>query len=370
MSPEQLSGDMEAIGPRCDIYSLGIIFYELLTARRPFEGPTTAVMAQILYRDPQPPSRYRTDLDARLEAICLKAMAKKAEDRYATMDELATSLDRYLREEPASPRLPPLPESPRDDIVALVDGAAAKWIAPDTTPPYDPSPGDPSTVQVSPAAPGGVDVQDEGTEAPAASPATRREGLTSSPACDVPRAEPPMRPGHEELVPFGGGHDEAGDVRLKRLWRAWTEVVMMFALRQSYRRVDPAEYASLHLNLVGACRSRLEAADAEDRPLYEKLLTLAEPWRTMNSVLDLDQEMGFSLMILCRQAEMELHGQPRAARELGARIATLRESTNRPFSFAAKSLFALAISLGLLLFLAVLILTYRQPDWLSTLLRY
>jgi hypothetical protein len=67
---------------------------------------------------------------------------------------------------------------------------------------------------------------------------------------------------------------------------------------------------------------------------------------------------------------MELHGRPREARELGDRIATLRESRNRPFGFAAKCLFALAISLGLLLFLAVLILTYRQPDWLSTLLRY
>ena len=77
MSPEQLSGIMTEIGPRCDIYSLGVIFYELLTARRPFQGPTAAVMAQILFNDPQPPSVHRPDLDPRIEAICLKAMAKK-----------------------------------------------------------------------------------------------------------------------------------------------------------------------------------------------------------------------------------------------------------------------------------------------------
>ena len=76
MSPEQAFGDVETIGPGCDIYSLGVIMYELLTGRVPFEGPEAFVLGQILFVEPAPPSTYRSDLDPQLEAICLKAIAK------------------------------------------------------------------------------------------------------------------------------------------------------------------------------------------------------------------------------------------------------------------------------------------------------
>ena len=94
MSPEQLSGNAEALGPRCDIYSLGVIMYELLTACRPFSGQEAVILGQILFIEPAPPSGHRPDLDAQIEAICLKAMAKRPEERYATMDELADSAGR------------------------------------------------------------------------------------------------------------------------------------------------------------------------------------------------------------------------------------------------------------------------------------
>ena len=55
MSPEQVLGDPEKIGPQTDIYSLGVIFYELLTAQLPYQGPPTAVVGQILAVDPPPP---------------------------------------------------------------------------------------------------------------------------------------------------------------------------------------------------------------------------------------------------------------------------------------------------------------------------
>jgi serine/threonine protein kinase len=93
MAPEQACGDVAAIGPWSDVYSLGVIFYEMLTGRRPFTGSVAEVLGKLLHVEPEPPSKLRPDVDPRLEAICLKAMAKDPKQRYQSMKELAAALN-------------------------------------------------------------------------------------------------------------------------------------------------------------------------------------------------------------------------------------------------------------------------------------
>jgi formylglycine-generating enzyme required for sulfatase activity len=98
MSPEQVDGDIDRIGPASDIYSLGVVLYELLTARLPFEGSMAAIMGQILTSEPTPPSELRLGLSSRLEEICLKMMAREVDDRYTSMGQVAAALTEALKQ--------------------------------------------------------------------------------------------------------------------------------------------------------------------------------------------------------------------------------------------------------------------------------
>lgn len=103
MAPEQASGQREWVGPASDIYGLGAILYTLLTGRTPYAGSEAAdVLSRVREGAPDRPGMLQRGVPRPLEAVCLKAMARHPQDRYASASDLAHDMERWLADEQVS----------------------------------------------------------------------------------------------------------------------------------------------------------------------------------------------------------------------------------------------------------------------------
>jgi photosystem II stability/assembly factor-like uncharacterized protein len=138
MAPEQARGEIKAIGPAADVYALGVILYELLTGRCPFQGTLLEVLLKINSDAPVPPSHLNAAVPAELETICLKCMEKEPVRRYPSAADLAQALRQVLL------RLPQ--DAPTAAAVPVTAPASPSVTAPAPPPPAAPA---------EPARPGG-----------------------------------------------------------------------------------------------------------------------------------------------------------------------------------------------------------------------
>ncbi len=109
MPPEQAEGAIDRLGPASDVYGLGGILYEVLTGRQPVAGERVEeVLDRVRRGEITPPRRLNPDVPAALEAVCLRALATRPEDRYPSPRGLAADIKAWLADEPVSARPEPL----------------------------------------------------------------------------------------------------------------------------------------------------------------------------------------------------------------------------------------------------------------------
>ncbi|MBX3679369.1 serine/threonine-protein kinase [Cognatazoarcus halotolerans] len=131
MAPEQFLG--REVDHRADLFSAGVVFYELLTGARPFTGPAEAMAYQVCNTEPPAPSSLKADVSVEFDEICARALAKRPEDRYADAEAFCAALRLAYERAFLSPASPLLSEETvvmtaqavRERLAALKAGAPA-----------------------------------------------------------------------------------------------------------------------------------------------------------------------------------------------------------------------------------------------------
>ena len=104
MSPEQARGEASRVDGRSDIYSLGVIIFQLLTGELPFRGSMRMLLQKVINDDPPGPRTFESRVPRDLDTICLRCMEKDPSRRYATASSLVADLRRFMAGEPVAAR--------------------------------------------------------------------------------------------------------------------------------------------------------------------------------------------------------------------------------------------------------------------------
>ncbi len=127
MSPEQIREPKDA-GAKCDIYSAGVVLYEMLTGSLPFNSRSLPKLIDAIYRgEKQPPTALRADMDKDLEAIVLKAMHARHDQRYETAREFYEALEEYLGRQPLTGPRPAVSATPSQPVAGVPGAPSPHW---------------------------------------------------------------------------------------------------------------------------------------------------------------------------------------------------------------------------------------------------